>query len=64
MMLILYIGLYVDAPCSKITCIGIVDDIVRDENYAEFYIKALIKLKIPKVRGFENMITGICQILG
>ena len=43
-----YVGLYSVAPISKITHIGIVQDIHRYANgVAEFYLKALIALKTP-----------------
>lgn len=54
-----YVGLYMEAPTSAITYIGIVDDIKRDENGADFYLKAIIKLKNPvnpghAIRKHEN----------
>src|ERR1035437_938607 len=47
-----YIGLYIGAPVSAITHIGIVDRIDRnneDELDVYFYLKAIIKLKEPKL---------------
>lgn len=54
-----YVGLYMEAPTSAITHIGIVDDIERNENSADFYLKAIIKLKNPvnpghAIRKHEN----------
>jgi hypothetical protein len=54
-----YVGLYLEAPTSKITHIGIVDYIYRYENGADFYLKAIIKLKSPvdpghAIRKHEN----------
>ena len=46
-----YVGLYLEAPISAITHIGIVDKIQRYENGADFYLKALIKLQTPYVPG-------------
>lgn len=40
-----YVGLYMEAPVSAITHIGIVDYIERYENGADFYLKAIIKLE-------------------
>lgn len=40
-----YVGLYLNAPISAITHIGIVDRIERYDNGADFYFKAIIKLK-------------------
>lgn len=42
-----YIGLYLSAPVSAITHIGIVKTIERHENSADFYLKALVKLDWP-----------------
>jgi hypothetical protein len=42
-----YVGLYLEAPVSAITHIGIVERIERHEKGADFYLKALIKLKQP-----------------
>jgi len=39
-----YVGLYIEAPVSAITHIGIVDRIDRDDNGVNFYLKAIIKL--------------------
>ena len=54
-----YVGLYMEAPTSAITHIGIVDNIERKENSAVFYLKAIIKLKNPvnpghAIRKHEN----------
>ena len=54
-----YIGLYLDAPESSITHIGIVDRIERYEMGADFYLKAIIKLNNPvypehPIRKHEN----------
>lgn len=54
-----YVGLYMEAPTSAITHFGIVDDIERNENSADFYLKAIIKLKNPvnpghAIRKHEN----------
>ncbi len=54
-----YVGLYMEAPASAITHIGIVDYIERYANGADFYLKALIKLKNPvdpghAIRKHEN----------
>lgn len=54
-----YIGLYVEAPVSKITHLGIVKDTYRENNYAEFYLKAIIELQSPvspghPIRKHEN----------
>lgn len=54
-----YVGLYMEAPASAITHIGIVDYIERYENGADFYLKAIIKLKNPvdpghAIRKHEN----------
>jgi len=42
-----YVGLYQESPISAITHIGIVDKIDRGKNFADFYLKALIKLENP-----------------
>jgi len=42
-----FIGLYLGAPVSKVTHIGIVNRIDRYEGGADFYLKALIKLDNP-----------------
>ena len=43
-----YVGLYLGAPVSKITHIGIVEKIERHSKEAvDFYLKAIIKLKKP-----------------
>ena len=42
-----FVGLYIEAPISAITHIGIVDKIKRYENKADFYLKAIIKLDNP-----------------
>lgn len=42
-----YVGLYLESPISAISHIGIVDYIERYENGADFYLKAIIKLKEP-----------------
>lgn len=54
-----YIGLYLEAPVSAITHIGIVERIERYENGADFYLKAIIKLDNPvkpghAIRKHEN----------
>jgi hypothetical protein len=54
-----YVGLYIEAPTSAITHLGIVDYIERGDNYADFYLKAIIKLKDPinpghAIRKHEN----------
>ena len=51
--------MYLEAPDSAITHIGIVDRIVRYDSGADYYLKALIKLKIPinpghAIRKHEN----------
>nr|WP_315240103.1 hypothetical protein [uncultured Flavobacterium sp.] len=46
-----YVGLYLEAPVSAITHIGIVERIDRYDNGADFYLKALIKLKNKVVPG-------------
>src|SRR5574344_385024 len=42
-----YVGLYLEAPVSKITHIGIVEEIDGSniEGYKDYYLKAIIKLK-------------------
>lgn len=40
-----YVGLYMEAPISAITHIGIVEKIERYNNRVDFYLKAIIKLK-------------------
>lgn len=40
-----YVGLYLESPVSAISHIGIVDSIERYDNGADFYLKAIIKLK-------------------
>lgn len=52
-------GLYLEAPISAITHIGIVERIERYDNGADFYLKAIIKLKIKidlghPIRKHEN----------
>ena len=42
-----YVGLYLAAPKSAITHVGIVDNIKRRSDYADFYLKSMIKLKEP-----------------
>lgn len=42
-----YVGLYLEAPISAVSHIGIVDRIERNGNDVDFYLKALIKLTIP-----------------
>jgi hypothetical protein len=54
-----YVGLYLEAPTSAITHIGIVERIDRYDGGADFYLKALIKLKDPvnpghAIRKHEN----------
>jgi len=54
-----YVGLYLEAPDSAITHIGIVDYIERYDGGADFYLKAIIKLKKPvpskhPIRKHEN----------
>ncbi len=46
-----YIGLYLGAPVSAITHIGIVDNIERYDEGADFYLKSIIKLKTPVISG-------------
>ena len=40
-----YVGLYLEAPTSKITHIGIVERIEEYPNGVDYYLKALIKLQ-------------------
>lgn len=60
-----YVGLYLEAPDSAITHIGVVDSIDRYEGGADFYLKAIIKLKNPvnpghAIRKHENWtLTGL-----
>ncbi|OAD46014.1 hypothetical protein [Polaribacter atrinae] len=54
-----YVGLYMGAPVSAITHIGIVESIHRYDNSADFYLKCIIKLKNPidpghPIRKHEN----------
>ncbi len=54
-----YVGLYVEAPVSKISHIGIVEDIRRDKYGATFILKSIIKLPNPvdpghAIRKHEN----------
>ncbi len=54
-----YVGLYMEAPTSAITHIGIVDEIIRTNDRADFYLKAIIKLEKPinpghAIRKHEN----------
>lgn len=54
-----YVGLYLKAPVSAITHLGIVDKIDRYQDGADFYLKAIIKLKNPidpghAIRKHEN----------
>lgn len=55
-----YVGLYLEAPISAITHIGIVDRINRfDDGGVDFYLKAIIKLSNPvkpghAIRKHEN----------
>jgi hypothetical protein len=44
-----YVGLYIGAPVSSITHIGIVESIDRYDEGADFYLKAIIKLQNPIV---------------
>lgn len=48
-----YVGLYLEAPVSAITHIGIVESIVRQENRADFYLKAIVKLSEPVKPGHQ-----------
>lgn len=54
-----YVGLYIEAPISAITHIGIVESIDRYDNGADFYLKAIVKLTNPvkpdhAIRKHEN----------
>ncbi len=54
-----YVGLYMEAPISAISHIGIVDRIERYDNGADFYLKCIIKLNNPvdpghAIRKHEN----------
>lgn len=54
-----YVGLYLEAPTSAITHIGIVERIERSKDIANFYLKGIIKLKSPikpghAIRKHEN----------
>lgn len=54
-----YVGLYLEAPTSAITHIGIVDRIEPYDGGVDYYLKALIKLKSPinpghAIRKHEN----------
>jgi len=54
-----YVGLYLEAPESKITHIGIVKSIDRYNNGADFNLKCIIKLSKPidpghPIRKHEN----------
>lgn len=54
-----YVGLYLEAPVSAISHIGIVNNIDRYENGADFYLKSIIKLSNPvnpghAIRKHEN----------
>lgn len=42
-----YVGLYLGAPISAITHIGIVSDIDRYKGGVDFYLKSIIQLKDP-----------------
>lgn len=42
-----YVGIYLGAPASRITHVGIVNKIVRDDNSADFFLSAIIKLATP-----------------
>lgn len=46
-----YVGLYIEAPVSKITHIGVVDRIEPYDGGVDYYLKALIKLKTPIAPG-------------
>ena len=48
-----FIGLYLGAPISAITHIGIVNKIERYDNNADFYLKAIIKLDQPVNPGHQ-----------
>ena len=54
-----YVGLYLGAPISAITHIGIVDHIDDNGGELDYYLKAIIKLKTPidpghPIRKHEN----------
>lgn len=54
-----YVGLYMEAPISAITHIGIVDRIEKYDNGADYYLKSIIKLNNPidpghAIRKHEN----------
>lgn len=54
-----YVGLYLEAPVSAITHIGIVEKIDRYDTGADFYLKSIIKLGRPinpghAIRKHEN----------
>lgn len=54
-----YVGLYLEAPVSSISHIGIVESIDRYDNGADFYLKSIIKLSNPidpghAIRKHEN----------
>ena len=54
-----YVGLYLEAPVSAISHIGIVDHIDRYDTGADFYLKSIIKLSKPvnpghAIRKHEN----------
>ena len=54
-----YVGLYLKAPVSAISHIGIVERIERYDNGADFYLKSIIKLSNPinpghPIRKHEN----------
>jgi hypothetical protein len=54
-----YVGLYLGAPISAVTHIGIVESIDRYNEGADFYLKTIIKLKNPvnpghPIRKHEN----------
>lgn len=54
-----YVGFYLEKPISEITHLGIVERIDRYSGGADFYLKAIIKLKNPvdpghPIRKHEN----------
>lgn len=54
-----YVGLYLEAPISAITHLGIVERIEPYDGGVDYFLKALIKLKIPvkpghAIRKHEN----------
>ena len=51
-----FIGFYLEAPVSAITHIGVVENIVRDSDSADFYLKAIIKLDTPVKTADEHAI--------